>query len=108
MHLIKYYTIHISTLHRPHDLPHTLSLVCTPMYTFCYNTYICPYTLSYLISASLQNVTGIVADVCVHAPDINTNRCQLVLEEAHCRMFLVSQQCGLIRVSFKHSRILTV
>ena len=52
-----------------YDLPNTLCLVCTPMDTFCYNTYICLYTLCYLISATLQDVTVIVADVCMHAAD---------------------------------------
>jgi len=75
-------------------------------YTFCYNTCICPYTLSYLISASLQDFTDIVADVSVDAPGI-TNGFQLALEKAQCPMFLVSQQCGLLRVNFTRSRILT-
>ena len=99
----------ISTLHDPpRPTPLAFSLVYTPMYTFCYNTYIRPYTLSYLISTSLQDVTDIMADVCMHAPEINTNGCQLLLEEAHCHMLLVSQQCGLIRVNFMYYRILTV
>ena len=84
--------------------PHALS----GMYTFCYNTYIRPYTLSYIISASLQNVSDIVADVCVRAAESNTNGCQRLLGEAHCRMFLVSQQSGLVLVDFMLSRILTV
>jgi len=44
----------------------------------------------------------------MHAAGSNTNGCQLVLEETHCRMFLVSQQCGLIRVNFMQYRILRV
>lgn len=88
---------HVVSVHymARHDLPHTLSLVCTPMYTFCYNTYIRLYTLSYLISASLQDVTDIVADVCMHAAESNTNGCQFVLEEAHCRMFWCRSSVGL-------------
>ena len=105
MHLIKYYNIHISTLHRPtRPTPHALS----GMYTFCYNTYIRPYTLSYIISAILQNVTDIVADVCMRAAESTTDGCQRLLVEAHCRMFLVSQQSGLVLVDFMQSRILTV
>jgi hypothetical protein len=99
----------VSTLHDPpRPTPLAFSLVCTPMYTFCYNTYIRPYTISYLISASLQDGADIMADVCVHAPEKNTNGCQLVLEEAHCHMLLVSQQCGLLGVNFIYYRILTV
>ena len=35
-----------------------------------------------------------MADVCIHAAQNNTNGCELVLEEAHYHMVLVSQQCG--------------
>jgi len=56
------------------DLHHTLCLLCTPMYTFYYNAYVSPFTLRYLISASLQDVTYIVVHVCMHAPEGNIKR----------------------------------
>jgi hypothetical protein len=43
----------------------------------------------------------------IHAPENNINGRELVLKEANYRIFLVSQQCGLIFVSFTYSRILT-
>jgi hypothetical protein len=49
-----------------------------------------------------------VADVCRHAAESNTNGCHLVLEDTHCRTFLVSQQCGVVLVNFVRSIILTV
>jgi len=39
---------------------------------------------------------------------LQTNGRQLLMEETHCRIFLVSQQCGLVLVDFMHSGILTV
>ena len=44
---------------------------------------------------------------CIHAPENNINGRELVLEEANYRIFLVSQQCGLIFVKFTYSRNLT-
>ena len=49
----------------------------------------------------------IVADVRIRVPENNINGCELVLEEAHYCIFLVSQQCGLILVNFLYSRIIT-
>jgi hypothetical protein len=45
-------------------------------------------------------ITYIVADIHVHALKNNINGCELVLEEAHYCIFLVSQQCGIMFVNF--------
>jgi hypothetical protein len=45
----------------------------------------------------------IAAHVCTHAHENSINGCDLVLEEAHCHMFLVSSQFGRM---LTYSRIL--
>jgi len=45
----------------------------------------------------------IAACVCIHNPENNTNNCELVPEEAHYCMVLLSQQYGL---TFANSCIL--
>jgi hypothetical protein len=37
-----------------------------------------------------------LADVCTRAAESNVNGCELVLEEAHCYILSVLQQCALV------------
>jgi hypothetical protein len=96
-----YLHIKNATVLRPtQDTSHAVSGIYPDIYCLLQHI-IHPCKLSCWISTILRKeilwIAHIVADVYVTSPENNIKGCELVLEEAHYQICLVSQPCGHIR-----------